>query len=306
MRIPHQNGSHPRNSIGRHFDLKDARICFGFIGWIAHLLSQLHTSRNCLYRGPLNSLLRDLCLNDDFQKCINQKNIDRRMSDRALALRFLAFYQLTYKKARKGLKAFFNEFFDTYRNANQDKLREFDRVFKGSMKAAYSIFGNTGFRLRKISEQGAGEWLPRANATVFQVVATSFAEYDPAALVKARDRIAETYLDLLYSDEKWVEAVSRSTGDFNKIEYTFQTWEGRLADVMKLVDGKDKKRLFSRELKEELYQQHPTCSICGGRIVTIGDAALDHDRQYWLGGRTVPENARLAHRQCNYTRARKE
>lgn len=260
--------------------------------------------RNCLYRGSLNSLIRDLCTNDDFKRCINQKNIDRRMTDRALVLRFLAFHQLTYKKARKGLKAFFNEFFDTYKNANQDKLREFERVFKGSMKAAYSIFGNHGFRLRRISDQGAGEWLPRSNATVFQVIATSFAEYDHNALIKSGDKISEAYLDLMYTDEKWVEAVSRSTGDFNKIEYTFQTWENRLKEIMKVSESRDRQRLFSKELKAELFKQNPTCSLCSGQIVTIADAALDHDRQYWLGGKTIPENARLAHRQCNNTRPR--
>jgi hypothetical protein len=37
----------------------------------------------------------------------------------------------------------------------------------------------------------------------------------------------------------------------------------------------------------------------------IDDAALDHVQQYWEGGQTVPENARLVHRHCNLTRPRK-
>jgi hypothetical protein len=262
--------------------------------------------RNCLYRGPLNSLLRDLASSDDFTRCVNQKNMDKRMSDRALVLRFLAFYQLTHKRARKGLKAFFNEFFDTYKNASADKLKEFDRVFRGSMRAAYAIFGDEGFRLRRLSEKGGGEWAPRVNASIYQVIATTFAEYEPSRLVRGGDRIYEAYVDLVCTDERWVDAVSKSTGDYNKIEYSFLTWETRLKEVMASVDKKDGKRAFSRALKKELYEQNSTCALCGQHIVTINDAALDHENQYWLGGRTVPENARLAHRHCNNTRPRRE
>jgi len=40
------------------------------------------------------------------------------------------------------------------------------------------------------------------------------------------------------------------------------------------------------------------------RIRGIDDAAVDHIEQYWLGGKTIPENARLAHRYCNMARPR--
>jgi HNH endonuclease len=34
------------------------------------------------------------------------------------------------------------------------------------------------------------------------------------------------------------------------------------------------------------------------------DAAVDHIEQYWRGGKTILENARLAHRYCNGARPR--
>ena len=36
------------------------------------------------------------------------------------------------------------------------------------------------------------------------------------------------------------------------------------------------------------------------------DSAVDHIEQYWMGGKTIPENARLTHRFCNWSRPRKE
>ncbi|HEX9641196.1 MAG TPA: HNH endonuclease [Candidatus Krumholzibacteria bacterium] len=48
-----------------------------------------------------------------------------------------------------------------------------------------------------------------------------------------------------------------------------------------------------------MFNTSPTCSLCKQRIALIDDAVLDHDVQYWRGGKTVPDNARLTHRLCN-------
>lgn len=77
--------------------------------------------RNCLYRGGLNDLIKELCQLEEFKNSAGQSGLEKRMADRTLILRYLAFYQMTYTKARKGLKAFFNEFFTTYRNPSPEK-----------------------------------------------------------------------------------------------------------------------------------------------------------------------------------------
>ncbi|HET6494136.1 MAG TPA: HNH endonuclease [Thermoleophilia bacterium] len=44
--------------------------------------------------------------------------------------------------------------------------------------------------------------------------------------------------------------------------------------------------------------------MCGQQISDVDDAAVDHIEQYWRGGQTIPDNARLAHRHCNWSRSR--
>ncbi len=258
--------------------------------------------RNCMYRGALNDLIKDLSKNNDFIACINQKNIDKRMADRALVLRFLAFYNMTYLKAKKGLKPFLNDFLETYKNASQQKLREFEGAFSKAVKASLTVFGEKAFRLRKTSEKGAGEWAPKINASVFQVIAVSFCDYDLGQITRASDAIYEEYCDLIASDERWVQAVSNRTSHYSNVEYAFETWRARLKEAVKDFPANDKQRCFSRSLKEELFSQNNSCSICGNKIVSLNDSALDHDVHYWRGGKTVPENARLAHRLCNFKR----
>jgi len=61
-------------------------------------------------------------------------------------------------------------------------------------------------------------------------------------------------------------------------------------------------RCFSNKMKRELFEKNPICAICGNGIHHIDDAAVDHIEQYWRGGKTDPENARLTHRYCNSAR----
>jgi hypothetical protein len=259
--------------------------------------------RNCLYRGKLNDTLKTLVADENFVLAVNQKNLGKRMLDRTLILRFLAFYQLTYVKARKGLKSFINEFFETYRNPSQAKLDEFEEQFSKAMRASTTIFGRSGFRLRVTREGSKGsEWTPRVNAAVFQIVAVSFASYDIGSLTRAADSIYEEYLDLLATDPQWSDSVTKSTGDFARIEYAFEAWNGRLKKLMKSFPPNDVRRAFTRALKNELWEQNRTCALCKNEITTINDAAVDHIEHYWRGGKTIPDNARLTHRLCNSAR----
>ena len=260
--------------------------------------------RNCLFRGPLNSLIKRLVTNEDFRACLNQKNVEKRMADRGLILRFLAFYERTHLKARAGLKRFLNEFFETYRNLSPDKLKEYEREFRKAMKACVTVFGDKGFRLRRDSGSGGGEWASRLNAAIFQAVSVSFTRCDLGQVTRRADSVFEEYLDLVSTDERWRDCVRRTTGDYTRLDYVFDTWNERLKLALADSEPNDRARCFSRQLKQDMFAQNPNCEICKQRITLLLDAALDHDLHYWRGGKTVPENARLVHRHCNQGRAK--
>lgn len=258
--------------------------------------------RNCVYSGKLINLLRDLAGYDEFVISVNQKDLSRRMSDRSLVLRFLAFYEKGYLKAQSGLKSFLNDFCEVHRNAPDGKLEEFRRNFKHAMRSAHTVFGQEAFRLRRQDARGGGEWATRVNASVFQVITVSFTKFDYAQITQRADAIYEEYLDLIINDANWVDYVTKSTGDAGKIRYVFETWSQRLESVMRSSVPADSQRVFSKSLKREMFQQDATCAICGQEIKLMNDAALDHAEHYWRGGQTIPANARLVHRICNLKR----
>ena len=134
----------------------------------------------------------------------------------------------------------------------------------------------------------------------FSSCGNSFCNYDLGQITRASDAIYEEYLDLIHTDSKWVDRVRRATGEATRLSYCFNTWYERLKDVLDSQSfSNDQKRVFSQQLKRELFEANPTCAICDQKIRLIDDAALDHTLQYWRGGQTVPENAQLVHRLCN-------
>ena len=94
------------------------------------------------------------------------------------------------------------------------------------------------------------------------------------------------------------------TADAIVVKRRFEIWNRTLESIIK--DDKADTRLFTKEFKQRLYDNNPTCSLCGQHINSIDDAAVDHIEQYWMGGKTIPDNARLTHRYCNNTRSRNE
>jgi hypothetical protein len=110
--------------------------------------------RNSLFRGELNKLIKRLATDDNFVTALSQSRLSRRMQDRALVLRFLAFYERTHLKLRSGLKRFLNEFLEAYRNPSPAKLKEYEDQFRKAMKAAVTVFGENAFRLRREWREG--------------------------------------------------------------------------------------------------------------------------------------------------------
>ena len=261
--------------------------------------------RNCIYRGELNDLIKELADDPVFVQCVNSEALKARMNDRYLVLRFLAFYERTHLKYTKGLKKFLNDFLADFRHPTPQKIKDYRETFQKCMRASRTIFGEQGFKLKSGKNRGAssaGEWNPRVNAAVFQAVATSFSKYQLAHLTRNADSIYESYLHLITTDQSWVDGVGGANQNSESIKYTFDTWEKQLSMVMEGSLPNDGRRVFSKSLKREMFDQDKACYLCGQEIRLLDDAVLDHETHYWRGGATVPENARLTHRFCNSSR----
>lgn len=259
--------------------------------------------RNCMYRGRFNELIKELSEDSEFLSIVGSTDRKNRMWHVELVLRYFAFYDRGYLRYKSPIKRFLNEEARDRQNLTAEKESEFRRCFKNSVSLVKSLLGDRAFRryLPGSESNKSGGWEPKKfNVSLYDILMVEFAGRDHNLVMRNLDAIRESYIDMQTSDSTFIEWIYHATSSAQGVKYRFDAWRKRLDDIL----DKDKKqpRCFSLKLKQELFDKEPMCAICGQSISSIDDAAVDHVEQYWRGGKTIPSNARLTHRFCNWAR----
>jgi len=263
--------------------------------------------RNCIYRGSFNSLLKELSTDPDFTFLLGLKKPDKRMKDIELVLRFSAFHHATYLNYKPPMKDFLNAEADRYRNIGQEEGQQLRAAFKNTCQIIRSMFGNNAFKrfYKGTDKNAAGSWEPnKFNASLYDILMYTLARVDKNVVYQNLDSVREALICLMTENQEFIDAIELSTSSLQAVTKRFDLWRLTLQDIIGI--GKKEPRCFSMQLKETLFKDNNTCAICGQKIQEIDDSAIDHIKQYWMGGKTIPENARLAHRYCNWARSRKD
>lgn len=261
--------------------------------------------RNCIYRGPYNVLLKELSNNKEFMSLIGINKPDKRMKDIELVLRFAAFYHQSYLNYKSPMRKFLNIEMEKYQFISDDEANNLKYAFKNTVAIIKSLLGSHAFKryYKGSGKNPNGYWeLRKFNASLFDILMYSFSREDKNIVFRHLDAIREAFLDLMTTNQDFIDSIELSTSSVQAITKRFDLWRLALQDIIG-VHYKEP-RCFSKQLKEELFRKNSTCNICNQNIQEVDDAALDHIEQYWKGGKTIRENARLAHRFCNWTRPR--
>jgi hypothetical protein len=261
--------------------------------------------RNCIYRGSYNQLLRDLSKNKDFAYLLGLKQPDKRMKDIELVLRFAAFYHATYLNYKPPMKKFLNNDAEKYQFISEVDTNALRNGFKNTCAIIRSLLDDHAFKrfYKGTPRNPNGYWEGKKfNASLYDILMYSFAREDKNKVYQNLDAIREALISLMTEDQEFINAIELGTSTIQAVTKRFDKWRAALQEIIGI--GQKEERCFSMKLKQELYDSDSTCSICGQKIQNIDDAAIDHIEQYWAGGKTIPENARLTHRYCNWSRPR--
>lgn len=263
--------------------------------------------RNCVFRGKFNDILKELSQDKDFKFLLGIATPDRRMKDRELILRFAAFYFNTYLNYNAPIKKFLNDSMEKYRNISPADEQNLRNAFKNTIQIIHSLLNKNAFkRFYRGDEQNKnGRWeTHKFNVSLFDILMYTFAREDKNTVFQNLDRIREALIDLMTKDQDFIDSIELSTSSKKAVTTRFDKWRLTLQTILGI--GVKETRCFTYKLKEELFKSNDTCAICGNKILDIDDSAVDHIQQYWTGGKTIPENARLTHRYCNNARPRLE
>lgn len=262
--------------------------------------------RNCIYRGAYNDLLKELSSYSEFRSLLGLKDQEPRMKDVELVLRFASFYHQTYLNYKAPVRSFLNKDMETYRNINKNDADELRKSFKNSVLIIKSLLGDDAFKRYYPGDENNsnGSWEQKQfNASLYDILMYSFAKEDINTVYQNLDSIREGYIEL-FNDLDFVDAILLSTSNKEKVIRRFDKARSMLQGIIGI--NKREQRCFTYDLKETLFKNNQICAICLNKIDNIDDAAVDHIKQYWTGGATIPANARLAHRYCNWSRPRKD
>lgn len=263
--------------------------------------------RNCLFRGKFNQALKDMAAEPDFMYVCGLNGPDKRMRDRELVLRFSAFFHKTYLNYKAPIRDFLNAEASEKRDLSDRELQELYAAFKNACQIIRSLLDKNAFKRFYKGKDGEpnGHWEPKKfNASLYDILMYSFAREDKNKVYQNLDAIREALLSLMTEDQEFVDSIELSTSSVQAVTRRFDRWRLALQSILGVQQKEE--RCFSYKLKEDMMRADPTCAICQQRITSIDDAAIDHVKQYWMGGKTIPENARLTHRFCNCARPRNE
>lgn len=261
--------------------------------------------RNCVFRGRFNNLLKELSEDADFRYLLGLTKPDKRMKDKELVLRFASFHFNTYLNYKAPIKNFLNITMEKYQNISAADEQDLRNGFKNTVQIIKTLLDRNAFKrfYRGDEKNKNGKWeTQKFNVSLFDILMYSFARQDKNTVYQNLDRIREGYIDLMTNDQVFIESIELSTSSVKAVTNRFDKWRMLLQTILGI--GTTEPRCFTYELKQELFEANDNCAICGNKIRSIDDSAVDHIEQYWTGGKTIPSNARLTHRYCNNARPR--
>ncbi len=260
--------------------------------------------RNCLYRGTYNDFIKEMAQYEPFKKLINRPDYETRMLNEELVLSFFTFLDTDYHQYKGGLKQMMNNNMIKNRNIEKKFLVDKEEKFKKSIDLIKMMFKDgEAFRVFSLDKKTNSYKFEKTkiNQGLWLILMYWFSMYSKNQIVPYLDVLKEELLNLQIHDEVFMNSITGSgTNRPNEMLIKFNIWGDTVQKIIGLPQNEP--RFFSYELKQQLFEQNPTCKLCNNRINSIDDADIDHIICYSNGGATIPENARLTHRYCNQKR----
>ena len=256
--------------------------------------------RNCVYRGPFCDMLAELEKDAVWRRIKGGDKPEPRFVEREMILRFFAFANRLGDYKGK-LKSFLNDYMGKYAPKGEDDIRSQANMFRQTMLNVWNVFGENSARIYNTGTEDRpaveGRWDPKFSISALDIQASALAGQHPGKVQTVGEQIRELYIFYLLAHPQVRLAISRQPAG---TAATKLRWTGFKGEVQNILDGSEvEPRFFTFEFRRQLFQRDPSCRICGNEIHVLEDSTVDHIHPYSKGGRTVPENAQLAHRSCN-------
>ena len=180
--------------------------------------------RNCIFRGALNSLLKDAVEYAPWLDILKRRQPDKRMRDEELALRFFAFHLHGLKSYRTPQKHWLNDAAKRGRNYTDRRITELRHLWQHAIDVSLVWFEPQECFRR------AGEPKSRViNRALFDLVMLLASETGLTKARQIRGKFRTRYRSL-FDDEEFVDLISKSVDHTKRTKRRFAIWQSEVVD----------------------------------------------------------------------------
>lgn len=187
--------------------------------------------RHAINPGPARGFLKEVAESQDFLEATTWSVNQRRMADRELVLRFMAFHIKGPENYTTGhMDAFLNETMHVLNNIGCNEHSRLQDEFNRAMRASAALFGDDAFR----KPQREGQRRGRINRALFESWGVNLALCTPEQLSLTVERANEvrSRFDDLILDPEFDASISWATGSVPRVRKRFGAIEQLIAEVV--------------------------------------------------------------------------
>ncbi len=184
--------------------------------------------RHAVNPGPARGFLKDVAESDEFLVATNGSVNQRRMADRELVLRFMAFFAAGVGHYRTGnMDAFLGHAMRRLNGADESEREDLKHFFFKAMRASRQLFGDEAFRKPK---REGGNRRP-INRALFETWSFHLALCTPKEmelLVGRESELRSGFYDLC-QDREFDASISWATGSVDRVRKRFKAIDELIA-----------------------------------------------------------------------------
>lgn len=189
--------------------------------------------RNCLYRGELNELIKEIVNEEIVLNIFKLKEPHKRMDDAEIVLRYIAISE-NYNRDNGVIrdyagvmKTFLNKFMGNNKNLSKYEKEELKSKCYDTFEKVYEIFGSNAFR--KCVD---GDFSGPINRSLMDVITISFEEYSLENLKEKKQEIVNLYVELPQVNTKFDDSITFATSSTDVLMNRLAIWREELRRVM--------------------------------------------------------------------------
>jgi uncharacterized protein with ParB-like and HNH nuclease domain len=182
--------------------------------------------RNSLYKGELNKLIKELSENEIFKKLRRSENVDKRMNDCEMILRFFAFY-FDRANYQGNLAKFLDNYLQSGMKMSSEVIHNHREIFLKTINDVDCVFGENSFRRY---DPVNDTWNKSLNRAIYDIIMLYFAAISSDVIQQKNNAILDEFKKI-FNDEGFQEDITSFPEKIIRLQSRLNRWRTTLQGI---------------------------------------------------------------------------